>query len=174
MKKITYRSLLLSMLAVVIVGCATEHGFDKFHDKHEEKASGKCAAWYPSVASTKSTTEIRTGRIDTVKVAGQTEYITVDCDSAVAATAKAGGKTVIKVPYTVHDIEYVNRVDTVFRHDTTTLVNNAQATHLTLRAEKAENLQVALHQKAKMNFWWAIIATIIIVVRVVWKLIFTV
>lgn len=156
-------------ILLFMLGCVNMRNFEKYHDKHEQQASGKCAAWYPSVASTKETVKYTEGKHDTVVLAGPESYFYVDCDSAIKAATKTGTTTKVRVLYPVHDTVFINTTDTLSKHDTTVLVNTASVTNLTLRAETAEKSLAASQEKSTIYLWWAIIASAIIVIRVLLK-----
>ena len=75
------RNIFYILLVLLFASCANENKFIRFHTKHDQKAAGHCATWYPVKETTNTITEYKPG--ETVYIPGETEMVTVDCDSVV-------------------------------------------------------------------------------------------
>lgn len=130
MKNIVYISIVIIFLA----SCASEKNFVKFHHKDNGTSARYCGEWYP--VKEKVTTDTTYVEGETQILPGITEFVTVDCDSAVEAI-KGKSKTVyVPVPGKF-------RVDTFIKKEVHQVENTAKVEYLQDALAKATAKQEA-------------------------------
>lgn len=110
----------ISLLLLLFASCTTVRKAEKVLDKKPLERAKYCATNYPIKESVVTNTVYKEG--EPVLVKGETEYITVDCDSVVKSAPSDKSKpTIVRIPVPV----YV-RVDTFSTNTTKTQEDSAK------------------------------------------------
>lgn len=127
----TLFALILLAFAISAAGCRTSFTkAAKTFDKNPEQAHGYCVTNFPVTPITKTTTKFLKGKRDTIK--GETQYVTVDCDSAVKTQTRY-----VKAPCPPA-VSFVSQIDTFVIHDTTVVTDNYAVVQAKIRQSEAE------------------------------------
>lgn len=154
---------ILHILIIILIftSCGTVKQFSKFHKKHPQQSADSCAKWYPiQTDSVKTIIKYKEG--ESVIIPGETQYVSINCDSIVAE--EVNKKSNIPSHAIYIPVEGKLRVDTFYRTITNYVENAAYKVMLrdSILNEQKDNREINTKlnsvKKTRNKLWLAVIA----------------